>query len=116
MLDSNCIFCKIIQGKIPSKKAFENDHVLAFHDIDPQAPVHIIVVPKDHFNSIHEVPPTKWDIVSNLMKAITAIVEQQNLDSSGYRLVINFGAQGGQAVPHLHVHILSGRTMQWPPG
>jgi histidine triad (HIT) family protein len=112
----DCLFCKIINKTIPSSKVREDVHTFAFNDINPQAPVHILVVPKEHYAGIHEVPKEKTDIINNLFKAVQAIVEEKGLIDNGYRLVVNFGAKAGQSVDHIHVHILSGREMHWPPG
>jgi histidine triad (HIT) family protein len=116
MPDSSCIFCKIIKGEIPSKKAFENDRVLAFYDSTPKAPKHILVIPKEHHASIQEIPQDRWSILSDVFSAVKKIIAQENLGDTGYRLVVNSGQDGGQAVPHLHVHILGGRRLTWPPG
>jgi histidine triad (HIT) family protein len=115
-MDSNCLFCKIIAGTIPSKKVYEDDHTYAFHDIAPKAPTHILVVTKEHYAGIHEIPAAKMDMVRHLFSTVNTIVEQQELTGTGYRLVVNYGKEGGQAVPHVHVHILGGRAMHWPPG
>ena len=115
-MDPNCLFCKIVAGTIPSKKVFEDNYTVAFHDIDPKAPTHILVVTKEHFAGLHEIPAEKMDTVKTLFTAVNTIVKQEKLVQAGYRLVVNYGQQGGQAVPHIHVHVLGGRPMQWPPG
>jgi histidine triad (HIT) family protein len=94
----------------------EDASTFAFNDINPQAPVHILVVPKEHYAGIHEVPVEKADIIKDLFGAVQAIVKEKELIDKGYRLVVNFGAKAGQSVDHIHVHILSGREMRWPPG
>jgi histidine triad (HIT) family protein len=111
-----CLFCKIINKTIPSSKVREDDHIFAFNDINPQAPVHILVVPKVHYAGLHEVPKEETDVINNLFGAVQAIVKENGLIDKGYRLVVNFGAKAGQSVDHIHVHILSGRDMHWPPG
>ena len=115
-MDPDCLFCKIIAGKIPSKKVFEDDSIVAFLDIDPKAPTHILVSTREHYAGLHEIPPEDTDTVKSLFTAVNIIVRQEKLIEAGYRLVVNFGKQGGQAVPHIHVHVLGGRSMHWPPG
>ena len=113
---SNCLFCKIISGEIPAEKLYEDDYTLAFNDIEPKAPVHILLIPKNHYENINSVDDSSIDIFSKLFAAAKIIVKEQNLDDSGYRIVINSGKDGGQMVPHIHLHILGGRSLQWPPG
>lgn len=113
---ADCLFCKIIANKIPCAKVYEDETVFAFNDINPQAPVHILVLPKEHYAGIHEIPPQKTDILKKLFEAIQKIVAEKGLLEGGYRLVANFGAKAGQSVDHIHVHVLSGRDMRWPPG
>ncbi|MEW5819795.1 MAG: histidine triad nucleotide-binding protein [Cyanobacteriota bacterium] len=110
---SDCIFCKIVNKEIPSKPVFENDYALAFNDINPQAPVHILLIPKTHYDSINEVDDV--ELLGKLMKVATQIAKEQELEN-GYRIVINKGEEGGQTVYHLHIHIIGGRSMKWPPG
>lgn len=112
---SDCLFCKIVAGEIPSTKLFENDKVLAFKDIDPQAPVHVLIIPKKHVSDIHD-PNADKTLFGDLFEASSEIVKELNLTDDGYRLVINSGKNGGQLVPHLHVHLLAERSLQWPPG
>ena len=109
-----CVFCKIIKGDIPAQLVFEDDKVVAFKDVAPQAPTHIVVVPKEHVENATEViDPVMW---SGFMYAVIQVVRKLDLDKQGYRLVINTGEHGGQTVPHLHMHILAGRNLGWPPG
>ena len=112
----NCIFCKIAKGEMPANKVFEDEHTFAFNDINPQAPIHILVIPREHYTGVHEIPEDRKDILSKVFTTVTKVVAQEELAESGYRLVINFGKSSGQEVPHIHVHILAGRMMQWPPG
>ena len=112
---SDCIFCKIVSGEIPSSKVHEDENVLAFHDIDKKAPVHILIVPKKHIASVSEVAESDMGIFAGLVGAAKKIAAQNGLEG-GFRLVINDGADGGQTVAHLHVHLLGGRRMGWPPG
>lgn len=111
----DCIFCKIAAGEIPSRKAHEDDQVLAFFDIDPKAPTHILVIPKKHLASLDAAGPADQALLGRLLAATAEIARQQGL-SQGYRTVISTGPQGGQTVDHLHIHLLGGRQMHWPPG
>lgn len=111
----DCIFCKIVDGSIPSKKVFEDDQVFAFHDIDPKAPKHILVIPKKHIASLADAKPEDSGVLGRLLLAVAEIAREQELDK-GYRVAISTGPEGGQTVDHLHVHLLGGRQMHWPPG
>ena len=111
-MTADCLFCKLITGDIPSKKAVETEHILAFHDINPQAPTHVLVIHKQHTPSLSESPDA--DFLGQWMAGVRDIAKQ--LDLSDYRVVVNNGPQAGQTVHHLHAHILSGRPMDWPPG
>jgi histidine triad (HIT) family protein len=111
----DCIFCKIIAGEIPSKKVHEDDGVFAFHDIDPKAPTHILVIPKKHVASLAHAEGADEEILGRLLTTAARIAGEQGL-SQGYRVVISTGPQGGQTVDHLHLHLLGGRQMHWPPG
>ena len=112
----NCLFCKIVKGEIPANKVYEDTHTLAFYDIDPKAPTHILVIPLTHYSGVHEIPSDQSTILKCLFETVSTVVKQEHLTNDGYRLVINFGKNGGQLVPHIHVHILGGRSLQWPPG
>ncbi len=114
-INSDCLFCKIASGAIPVTRLFENDHLLAFPDIHPQAPVHILVIPKQHFPSLAHTSPGESELLGRLLTAAVEVAQQQRLDK-GFRLIINTGRDGGQTVDHLHVHLLGGRPMGWPPG
>ena len=111
---SDCLFCKIIAGDIPSSKVYEDDLCLAFNDIDPQAPVHFLVIPKEHIPSAAAVTPENSAVVAHIFEVIAKIAKEKGLDS--FRVVSNIGEQAGQSVLHLHFHVLSGRDMTWPPG
>ncbi len=113
---SDCLFCKIIKGEIPSEKVYEDENTLAFRDIKPQAPTHVLVIPRDHYASVHEVPSERMGLISEVFAAVKQVVAREKLTVEGYRLVINFGSNAGQLVDHIHVHVLGGRAMQWPPG
>jgi histidine triad (HIT) family protein len=111
----NCIFCKIAAGEIPSTKVYEDEAVYAFRDISPAAPVHVLVIPKTHYANVLEAAKEPG-VLERVMQAATAIAKQEGLDETGFRLVANTGDAAGQSVKHLHVHILGGRDMSWPPG
>ncbi len=106
----DCIFCKIIEGEIPSKKVYEDEAVYAFYDINPSAPVHVLVVPKTHMESLNTVDEGNIQTVSNVLLSIPKIAEQLGL-LNGYRVITNCGTDGGQTVPHLHFHILGGKKL-----
>lgn len=112
----DCLFCKIINGEIPSKKVYENDMVYAFYDIDPQAPEHVIIVPKEHIKSANEITADNAEYISAVWKAVPEIAKQLGLDASGYRVVNNCGEDGGQTVAHIHFHLMGGRKFSWPAG
>lgn len=112
----SCIFCKIINGEIPSNKIYEDDKVLAFHDISPEAPVHFLVIPKEHIKSVNELNEKNADIISHIFLVINKIVRDLNIAETGYRVVNNCGKDGGQTVDHMHFHVLGQRDLKWPPG
>ena len=107
---SDCIFCKIISGEIPSERVYEDEYVVAFHDISPQAPVHMLVVPKEHIVSLAEITPENSKIAANCLEAIAKIAENKGLDR-GFRVVINSGPEAGQTVFHLHFDLLAGKAL-----
>ena len=107
----NCLFCKIIAGEIPSKKVYEDENVYAFHDINPNAPVHVLVIPKVHIASIQEVTEENLSAVSAVLKVIPYIAKELGLAENGYRVITNCGEDGGQSVKHLHFHILGGKKL-----
>lgn len=111
---SDCLFCKIIAGDIPSKKVYEDDLCYAFYDIDPQAPTHFLVIPKAHIQSVSQVDESNEAVVGHIFAVIAKLAKELGLES--YRVVSNIGEQAGQSVLHLHFHVLSGRDMTWPPG
>ncbi len=112
---TNCLFCKISNGDIPSSKVYEDENFLAFNDIDPKAPIHVLVIPKKHFENISELSMKDESLTSGLMKAATKVAQQENL-TKGFRVVLNTGEEGGQSVFHVHAHVLGGRSLNWPPG
>ncbi|MBC5737238.1 MULTISPECIES: histidine triad nucleotide-binding protein [Oscillospiraceae] len=111
---SDCLFCKIAAGEIPSKKVYEDDQVLAFCDIDPQAPTHFLVIPKTHIGSCGEISSENSAVVAHAFEVIAKVA--RDLGVTDFRVVSNCGPQAGQSVPHLHFHVLAGRDMTWPPG
>ena len=110
----NCLFCKIIAGEIPSNKVYEDEQCLAFYDIDPQAPTHFLVIPKEHIASAAAVTGENAAVVAHIFTVIAKVARELKLEN--FRVVSNAGEQAGQTVPHLHFHVLSGRDMTWPPG
>ena len=110
----NCLFCRIISKEIPSSVVYEDDEILAFNDITPQAPVHILLIPKLHISSTEEITEDNKQIAGRIIAAASAIAKQKGLE--GYRLVFNSGESAGQSVFHLHCHLLGGRDFSWPPG
>lgn len=107
----DCVFCKIIEGKIPSDKVFENEYVLAFNDIEPKAPVHILIIPKKHIKDINEISEENIKYVERLMLSIKEIAKIAGVYESGYRIISNTGKDSGQEVPHLHFHLLGGKKL-----
>ena len=111
----DCLFCKIVKGDIPSSKIYEDEYVYAFKDIDPKAPFHAIVIPKEHIKSADEINGENSYLVAKVFEAISKIAKQENLEN-GYRVVNNCGEDGGQTVHHIHFHLLARRNLAWPPG
>lgn len=111
-----CLFCKIIKGEIKSKKVFENEHVFAFEDINPTAPIHILIVPKKHFISLNEMTLEDKELIGEMCMAAKNIAIEKNIDKTGYRVVFNTGPDAGQTVSHIHLHLLGGRKFSWPAG
>lgn len=111
----NCLFCKIAAGEIPSNKLYEDDQILAFHDIDPQAPVHFLVIPKQHVDSAACLEETDSALVGHIFAVIARLCKELGCED-GYRVVTNVGEDGGQSVKHLHFHVLAKRSLAWPPG
>lgn len=114
---SDCIFCKIAQKAIPSDVVYDDDGVIAFRDIEPQAPLHILVIPKKHYGSLMDFGAEDAVLAGHIMaEVIPRVAKEAGLAEGGFRVVTNIGQDGGQTVPHLHFHILGGRSLQWPPG
>ncbi|MGB0712615.1 MAG: histidine triad nucleotide-binding protein [Gammaproteobacteria bacterium] len=114
--EHDCLFCGIIEGRVPSEKVYEDDLVYAFRDINPQAPVHVLVIPKTHISTINHIEPGHEALVGRLFTAAQTIAEQQGVKDSGYRVTMNCGEDALQSVYHIHLHLLGGRLMKWPPG
>jgi histidine triad (HIT) family protein len=113
---SDCIFCRIVDNTIPARKVYEDDQCLAFEDINPQAPVHLLVIPKRHLSSLEDVRETDTALIGHLMMICAKMANGRKIGGSGYRVVANTGPQAGQSVFHLHFHLLGGRRFEWPPG
>jgi histidine triad (HIT) family protein len=116
MSDNNCLFCRIIAGEIPATKVYEDDQSFAFRDINPQAPMHVLLIPKKHIASLNEVTQEERTVLGHLMWVAPQIAKQEGLSESGFRIVTNTGTDAGQTVWHIHLHVLGGRPMAWPPG
>lgn len=113
---SDCLFCKIVAGEIKADVMFESQEVLAFRDIRPQAPTHVLVIPKRHIATLNDFPHDARELAAELFRAVQQIAELEGVSDSGYRTVINCRGDAGQEVYHLHVHVLGGRPLAWPPG
>lgn len=111
-----CIFCKIALGQIPAKIIYEDDKAIAFEDINPQAPVHVLVVPRKHISTTLDIQPDDYALVGHLFSISNVIARERGIDERGFRLVMNTNQEAGQSVFHIHLHLLGGRTMSWPPG
>lgn len=111
----DCIFCKIAAGEIPCKKAYEDEQILAFYDLDPQAPTHILLIPKTHIGSAMEITAENSGVIAHIYEVAAKLAGELHLEK-GFRIVNNCGVDGGQTVHHIHFHLLGGRPMAWPPG
>ena len=112
----DCIFCKIINKEIPASIVYEDERMIAFDDINPQAPVHVLLIPKEHYPSLNEIPEDKKDVLSHLLLKAREIAREKEIGERGYRIVLNTARESGQDVLHIHFHLLGGRQMSWPPG
>jgi histidine triad (HIT) family protein len=112
---TECLFCRIVKGEIPAKKVYEDEHTLAFEDINPQAPTHVLIVPRKHLSGLKEAQAQDAELIGRLHLAAAAIGRQRGIED-GYRTVLNVGPKSGQSVFHIHVHLIGGRDMRWPPG
>lgn len=112
---TDCLFCRIVKGEIPAKKVYEDEHTLAFEDINPQAPTHVLIVPKKHIRGLKESQAEDAELIGRLHLAAAVIGRERGIED-GYRTVLNVGPKSGQSVFHMHVHLIGGRDMRWPPG
>ena len=112
----DCIFCKIAAHEIPARVAFENERLIAFHDLFPQAPTHVLIIPKTHYTTMNDVPASESALLGEMMSAATGIARELGVEECGYRVVMNCNKDGGQSVYHIHLHLLAGRQLGWPPG
>ncbi len=113
---TDCLFCKIRDGEIPAEVVYEDDDVLAFNDVNPQAPVHVLIIPKKHISTVNDLSDDDNVTMGKLYQAAKAIAAKREIEDDGYRLVVNCNAMAGQTVYHIHLHLLGGRRMVWPPG
>lgn len=116
MTSPDCVFCRIARGEVPASLVHEDETAIAFRDLNPQAPVHFLVVPRRHVESLDALEEGEDDLAGHLLLVARKAAREEGVDGDGYRLVINVGERGGQTVPHLHLHVLGGRRMTWPPG
>ena len=112
----DCLFCSIAEKKIPSKIVYEDDHVLAFEDIHPQAPIHILIIPRIHISTVLEAAPGDNELLGHMIQTANLLARERGVAEDGFRLVMNCNSAAGQTVFHIHMHLLAGRTMRWPPG
>lgn len=115
-MGESCLFCRIASGEVPGEKVFEDDEVLAFKDINPQAPLHLLVIPKKHLTSIGETGPEDAALLGRTLLTCSQLAKDNGYADSGYRVVNNTGTEAGQTVHHIHFHLLAGRPLSWPPG
>jgi histidine triad (HIT) family protein len=113
---SDCLFCRIIAGEIPASIVYQDDHLVAFNDINPQAPVHILVVPKKHVATLNDLTDGDDQLVGEMVRRAAAIASERGISAGGYRTVFNTNREAGQTVFHIHLHLIGGRSMHWPPG
>ena len=116
LLSDDCLFCKIASGDIPADPVYSDDHIVAFNDIDPQAPLHVLIIPRRHVPTVADLKQASSATIGRMTHVANHIARQQGLAERGYRLVVNCNAEAGQTVFHLHMHLLGGRAMKWPPG
>lgn len=116
MAHEQCLFCRIAAGEIPAELVYDTPDVLAFRDISPQAPTHILIIPRKHIPSVSELEDDDTEVMGALFHAAQLIARKEGIEEGGYRMVVNDGANAGQAVFHIHMHLLGGRGMAWPPG
>jgi histidine triad (HIT) family protein len=112
----DCLFCKIVEGNVPASIVHRDEHLIAFKDINPQAPLHVLIVPRRHIASLNELGPADDDLVGEMVRRAAAIAREHGVGDRGYRTVFNCNADAGQTVFHIHLHVLGGRGLSWPPG
>jgi histidine triad (HIT) family protein len=112
----SCLFCRIVAGEIPAKRVYEDDNVLAFEDINPQAPLHALVIPKAHISTLNDLTADHDALIGSLVRVAARIAKERGVDGPGFRTVLNCNSNAGQTVFHIHLHLLGGRAMGWPPG
>ena len=112
----NCLFCKVVSGEIPGKIVFKDDRLVAFKDINPQAPMHVLIVPRRHIASLNDLTPEDDGLVGEMIRRAAALAKENGVADRGYRSVFNCNAEAGQSVFHIHLHVLGGRSLGWPPG
>ena len=113
---SDCLFCKIDRGDVPAEKVYEDDRVFAIKDINPQAPVHLLIIPKKHFSTVLEIQKEDHELIGSIYSIANQLAKNNGLDQTGFRVVVNCGVEAGQSVFHIHYHLLGGRSFKWPPG
>ena len=113
---SDCLFCKINKGDIPAEKVYDNRGVFAIKDINPQAPIHLLIIPKKHFATVLEIQEDDHKLIGLIYSVVNQLAKKNGLDQTGFRVVVNCGAEAGQSVFHVHYHLLGGRSLKWPPG
>jgi histidine triad (HIT) family protein len=113
---ADCIFCRIADHEIPSKLLYEDEDIVAFEDAAPQAPVHFLVIPRKHVAAVKDMPASEADLLGRMLRMGASLAKEKGLEPNGYRFVLNYGKDGGQLVDHLHLHVLGGRALAWPPG
>ena len=112
----SCLFCRIVRGEIPAARVYEDDHLVAYNDINPQAPLHVLVVPREHIATLNDLDPAHDALVGEMVRRGAALAAASGYETSGFRTVFNTNADAGQTVFHIHLHVLGGREMRWPPG
>jgi histidine triad (HIT) family protein len=113
---STCLFCRIVAGEIPAKMVYEDDELVAFHDVNPQAPVHVLIIPRRHIATLNDLGPEDGVLAGTMLRRAVTIAETLGVAARGYRVVFNCNPEAGQSVYHIHLHLLGGRQMHWPPG
>ncbi|OQB74987.1 MAG: HIT-like protein [candidate division TA06 bacterium ADurb.Bin131] len=112
----DCVFCRISQDKTPAKKIYQDNDIIAFHDINPQAPVHVLIISRRHLTNLLDVNSQDESLIGRMLVVATQVAKKLNVSETGFRIVINTNKDAGQSIDHLHIHLLGGRKMQWPPG